>query len=161
MYRIGQGIDFHQLAEGRELWLGGIHIPHHKGCVAHSDGDVLLHAICDALLGALGLGDIGLHFPDTDNTWKGADSKRLLARCVELIQERGYAVENVDATLLLQAPKIRPHVAAMQETIAGIIGVGLDAVSIKATTTEQLSFIGREEGVVATASALLRKENGA
>ena len=157
MYRIGQGIDFHQLAAGRELWLGGIRIPHHQGCVAHSDGDVLLHAICDALLGALGLGDIGLHFPDTDDTWKGADSKRLLARCVELIGERGYAVENVDATLLLQAPKIRPHVAAMQNTIARILGVGLDAVSIKATTTEQLSFIGREEGVVATASALLRK----
>lgn len=156
-YRIGQGIDFHQLAEGRELWLGGVLIPHNKGAVGHSDADVLLHAICDALLGALGLGDIGLHFPDTDMKYKGIDSKILLAESYRLVQEKGYKVVNIDSTLLLQAPKIRPHVAKMQETIAGITGLETADVSIKATTTEQLSFIGREEGVVATASVLLQK----
>ncbi|MEO6832289.1 MAG: 2-C-methyl-D-erythritol 2,4-cyclodiphosphate synthase [Chitinophagaceae bacterium] len=157
-YRIGQGIDFHQLAEGRNLWLGGVHIPHHKGCLAHSDGDVLLHALCDALLGALGLGDIGLHFPDTDNSYKDADSKILLKRCYELVQERGYSLVNADMTLLLQAPKIRPFVSQMQETIAAILQVNVEDISIKATTTEQLSFIGREEGVVATAAVMIVKE---
>ena len=157
MYRIGQGIDFHQLAEGRELWLGGIKIPHTKGIVAHSDGDVLLHAICDALLGALGLGDIGLHFPDTDQTYKNADSKILLSHCYQLVREKGYTLVNADATLLLQAPKIRPYVAEMQQTIAGILEVNTEDISIKATTTEKLSFIGREEGVVATANVLLQK----
>lgn len=160
MYRIGQGIDFHQLSTGRELWLGGIHIPHPKGCVAHSDGDVLLHAICDSLLGALGLGDIGTHFPDTTDEWKGADSKILLQRCFELISEQGFAVENVDATLLLQEPKIRPFVPQMQDVIAAILHLPEGAVSVKATTTEQLSFIGREEGVVATACALLKRIAG-
>lgn len=156
-YRIGQGIDFHQLAEGRELWLGGVLIPHHKGAVGHSDADVLLHAICDALLGAVGLGDIGLHFPDTDARYKGIDSKVLLKRCYGLVREKGYWVVNVDSTLLLQAPKIRPYVEQMQNAIGQILGLSKEDISIKATTTEQLSFIGREEGVVATASVLLQK----
>lgn len=156
-YRIGQGIDFHQLAEGRELWLGGVQIPHHQGAVGHSDADVLLHAICDALLGAVGLGDIGVHFPDTNPKYKGIDSKVLLKRCYGLVREKGYWVVNVDSTLLLQAPKIRPYVEQMQNAIGQILGLGKDDISIKATTTEQLSFVGREEGVVATASVLLQK----
>ena len=157
MYRIGQGIDFHQLAEGRELWLGGVLIPHSKGAVGHSDADVLLHAICDAMLGALALGDIGKHFPDTDATYKGIDSKVLLQRCYTLIHEKGYSVVNVDSTLLLQAPKIGPFIEQMQLAIASILSLTKDEVSIKATTTEKLSFIGREEGVVATANVLLQK----
>lgn len=157
MYRIGQGIDFHQLAEGRELWLGGILIPHTKGAVGHSDADVLLHAICDAMLGALALGDIGKHFPDTDMKYKGIDSKILLKHCYELIKSKGYKLVNIDSTLLLQAPKIKPYVEQMQTTIAAILGLTVDDVSIKATTTEHLSFIGREEGVVATANVLLQK----
>lgn len=157
-YRIGQGIDFHRMEEGRELWLGGILVPHTKGAVGHSDADVLLHAICDAMLGALALGDIGVHFPDTDPQYKGADSKLLLAHCYKLITEKGYTIVNIDSTLLLQAPKIKPFVPQMQEAIARILGLTLDDVSIKATTTEQLSFIGREEGVVATANVLLTKK---
>ncbi|PZF74482.1 2-C-methyl-D-erythritol 2,4-cyclodiphosphate synthase [Taibaiella soli] len=157
MYRIGQGIDFHQLAEGRELWLGGVLIPHTKGAVGHSDADVLLHAICDAMLGALALGDIGKHFPDTDMSFKGIDSKILLKRSYDLIRGKGYKLVNVDSTLLLQAPKIKPFVPQMQEAIAGILELTIDDVSIKATTTETLSFIGREEGVVATANVLLVK----
>lgn len=159
-YRIGQGIDFHRMEEGRELWLGGIKIPHTKGAVGHSDADVLLHAICDAMLGALALGDIGVHFPDTDPQYKGADSKLLLAHCHKLITEKGYTIVNVDSTLLLQAPKIKPFVPQMQETIAHILELGINDVSIKATTTEHLSFIGREEGVVATANVLLKKKTG-
>lgn len=158
-YRIGQGIDFHRMEEGRELWLGGILVPHTKGAVGHSDADVLLHAICDAMLGALALGDIGVHFPDTDPQYKGADSKLLLAHCYKLITEKGYSIVNVDSTLLLQAPKIKPFVPKMQETIAGLLGLTVDDVSIKATTTEHLSFIGREEGVVATANVLLTKRH--
>ena len=157
MYRIGQGIDFHQLAEGRELWLGGVLIPHHQGCVAHSDGDVLLHAICDALLGAVCLGDIGQHFPDTDPIYRNADSKVLLRRCYSLVREKGYWLVNIDATLLLQAPKIRPYVELMQNTIAKTLHISSDDISIKATTAEGLSFIGREEGVVATASVMIQK----
>ncbi|MEI8278931.1 MAG: 2-C-methyl-D-erythritol 2,4-cyclodiphosphate synthase [Bacteroidota bacterium] len=156
-YRIGQGIDFHQLAEGRELWLGGVLIPHHKGCVGHSDADVLLHAICDAMLGAICLGDIGQHFPDTDATYKNIDSKILLKRCYELVHAKGYHLVNIDSTLLLQAPKIRPYVAQMVQTIAAIVRLHPEDVSVKATTTEHLSFIGREEGVVATANVLLEK----
>jgi 2-C-methyl-D-erythritol 2,4-cyclodiphosphate synthase len=156
-FRIGQGIDFHQLAEGRKLWLGGVEIPHHKGCVGHSDADVLLHAICDAMLGAVGLGDIGQHFPDTDMQYKGIDSKVLLKRTYALVREKGYWLVNIDSTLLLQAPKIRPYVELMQKTIAEILHLSPQDVSIKATTTEQLSFIGREEGVVATANVLLQK----
>ncbi|RYD52909.1 MAG: 2-C-methyl-D-erythritol 2,4-cyclodiphosphate synthase [Sphingobacteriales bacterium] len=157
MYRIGQGTDFHQLAEGKELWLGGVKIPHTKGAVAHSDGDVLLHALCDALLGALGLGDIGKHFPDTDIRFKGIDSKVLLQRTYSKIREKGYWLINADCTLLLQAPKIAPHVEAMQQAMSRILNVSREDISIKATTTEQLSFIGREEGVVATAIVLLQK----
>lgn len=157
-YRIGQGIDFHQLVTGREFWLGGVLIPHNKGGLGHSDADVLLHAICDALLGALGLGDIGKHFPDTEERFKGIDSKILLRHTYELIRSKGYAVVNVDTTILLQAPKIMKYVPAMQETIAAILQLQPQDVSIKATTTEQLSFIGREEGIVATASLLLHKD---
>jgi 2-C-methyl-D-erythritol 2,4-cyclodiphosphate synthase len=157
MYRIGQGIDFHKLVEGREFWLGGVLIPHSKGALGHSDADVLLHAICDAMLGALSMGDIGQHFPDTDPAYKGIDSKKLLKRTTELIAGRGYAVVNVDSTVLLQAPKIRKYVDEMRATIAEVMGVTIDDVSIKATTTEQLSFIGREEGIVATANVLLQK----
>ncbi len=157
MYRIGQGIDFHQLEEGRDLWIGGVQIPHTKGAVAHSDGDVLLHALCDALLGALGLGDIGKHFPDTDVQFKGIDSKVLLQRSYGKLREKGYTVVNVDTTLLLQAPKIAPYIELMQIEIARILQVERSDVSIKATTTEQLSFIGREEGVVATAVVLVQK----
>ena len=156
-FRIGQGIDFHKLVEGREFWLGGILIPHSKGALGHSDADVLLHAICDALLGALSLGDIGQHFPDTDAAYKGIDSKVLLQKCYELVTEKGYTLVNIDSTILLQAPKIRKYVDEMRNTIAAILHVAPDAVSIKATTTEQLSFIGREEGIVATANVLLQK----
>ena len=159
MYRIGQGIDFHKLVEGREFWLGGVLIPHTKGALGHSDADVLLHAICDALLGALGLGDIGKHFPDTDASFKGIDSKILLARSYSLVKDRGYAVVNIDSTILLQAPKIMKYAEAMRTAISAILDITPEDVSIKATTTEQLSFIGREEGIVATANVLLvRKE---
>ncbi|MCF8450855.1 MAG: 2-C-methyl-D-erythritol 2,4-cyclodiphosphate synthase [Taibaiella sp.] len=157
MYRIGQGIDFHKLVEGREFWLGGVLIPHHKGALGHSDADVLLHAICDALLGALSLGDIGQHFPDTDAAYKGIDSKILLQKSYQLVCEKGYKLVNIDSTILLQAPKIRKHVDDMRQVIATILGISIEDVSIKATTTEQLSFIGREEGIVATANVLLQK----
>jgi len=156
-FRIGQGIDFHKLVEGREFWLGGILIPHTKGALGHSDADVLLHAICDALLGALSLGDIGQHFPDTDAAFKGIDSKILLQQCYRLVGEKGYQLVNIDSTILLQAPKIRKYVDDMRAAIAGILSVSVDDISIKATTTEQLSFIGREEGIVATANVLLQK----
>ncbi len=156
-YRIGQGIDFHKLVEGREFWLGGILIPHTKGALGHSDADVLLHAICDALLGALSLGDIGQHFPDTDASFKGIDSKILLRKSYGLVCERGYKLVNVDSTILLQAPKIRKYVDDMRSVIAELLNVTPDDISIKATTTEHLSFIGREEGIVATANVLLQK----
>ncbi|MCD6063043.1 MAG: 2-C-methyl-D-erythritol 2,4-cyclodiphosphate synthase [Flavipsychrobacter sp.] len=156
-FRIGQGIDFHQLVEGRDLWLGGVKIPHNKGALGHSDADVLLHAICDAMLGALSLGDIGQHFPDTDASYKNIDSKILLRRSYNLVRERGYWLVNIDSTLLLQAPKIKPYVEQMRRTIAEIVHMSIDDISIKATTTETLSFIGREEGVVATANVLLQK----
>lgn len=154
-YRIGSGIDFHQLVEGRDLWLGGVKIPHHKGALGHSDADVLLHAICDALLGALCLGDIGVHFPDTEAAYKDIDSKILLQQTANMIAAEGYAVVNVDSTLCLQSPKIKSYVGQMQEVIATILGITVKDVSIKATTTEQLGFVGREEGLVATATVLL------
>lgn len=156
-YRIGSGVDFHELTEGRELWVGGVKIPHHKGALGHSDADVLLHAICDALLGAVCLGDIGVHFPDTDATYKNIDSKILLRKTNELINKEGYSVVNVDSTLCLQAPKIKPYVAEMQKGIAVILGVTEKDISIKATTTEHLGFVGREEGLVAYATVMLRK----
>jgi 2-C-methyl-D-erythritol 2,4-cyclodiphosphate synthase len=156
-FRIGTGIDFHQLAEGSALWIGGVHIPHHKGAVGHSDADVLLHAICDALLGALALGDIGEHFPNTDPAYKGFDSKILLSKCVEIIHAKGYRVVNVDATLCLEAPKIKPYVKSMQAAIAPLMAIAPDAVSVKATTTEKMGFAGREEGLMATATVLLQQ----
>jgi 2-C-methyl-D-erythritol 2,4-cyclodiphosphate synthase len=156
-FRIGIGIDFHQLAEGSALWIGGVHIPHHKGAVGHSDADVLLHAICDALLGALALGDIGEHFPNTDPAYKGFDSKILLSKCVEIIHAKGYRVVNVDATLCLEAPKIKPYVKSMQAAIAPLMAIAPDAVSVKATTTEKMGFAGREEGLMATATVLLQQ----
>lgn len=157
-YRIGSGVDFHQLAEGRELWIGGVKIPHHKGSLGHSDADVLLHAICDALLGALSLGDIGLHFPNTDPAYKNIDSKILLQKSFELIRNRGYHVVNADSTLCLEAPKIKPWVSQMQEVIAHILQVHIEDVSVKATTTEKMGFAGREEGLMAYATVLLKKD---
>jgi len=154
-YRIGSGVDFHQLASGRDLWIGGVQIPHHQGSLGHSDADVLLHAICDALLGALGLGDIGKHFPDTSGEYKNIDSKILLKRSFDLIAAKGYRVVNVDSTLCLQAPKIAPFVPSMQEAIAGILNVELSDISIKATTTEKMGFVGREEGLMAYATVLI------
>lgn len=156
-YRIGSGIDFHQLKEGRELWIGGVQIPHNKGALGHSDADVLLHAICDALLGALSLGDIGFHFPDTDETYKNIDSKRLLQQVVELIQKEGYRVVNIDTTICLELPKIKPYADTMRQVIAGILAVTEKDVSIKATTTEKMGFAGREEGLMAYATVLLVK----
>ena len=155
-FRIGSGVDFHQLIEGRELWIGGVMIPHYKGALGHSDADVLLHAICDALLGALALGDIGLHFPNTDPAYKDIDSKILLQKCQEMIAAKGYRVVNVDATLCLEAPKIKPYVSTMQETIAGLLQVENSDVSVKATTTEKMGFAGREEGLMAYATVLLQ-----
>jgi 2-C-methyl-D-erythritol 2,4-cyclodiphosphate synthase len=156
--RIGFGVDFHQLVEGRDLWVGGVKIPHHMGAKGHSDADVLLHAICDAMLGALALGDIGVHFPDTDPAYKGIDSKILLQKTQELIASKGYAVVNVDSSLCLEAPKIKPHVPDMQLVIARILGLGPDAVSIKATTTEKMGFVGRQEGLVAYATVLISRQ---
>jgi 2-C-methyl-D-erythritol 2,4-cyclodiphosphate synthase len=158
MFRIGFGIDFHQLVEGRDLVIGGVTIPHHKGSLGHSDADVLLHAICDALLGALSLGDIGIHFPNTDETYKNIDSKILLQKCYALIAAKGYIVVNVDSSLCLEAPKIKKYSGQMREIIAGLLQITLDDVSVKATTTETMGFVGREEGLVAYATVLLRKQ---
>ena len=156
-YRIGSGIDFHQLAAGRQLWIGGVLIPHYKGSVGHSDADVLLHAICDAMLGALCLGDIGVHFPDTDPAYKNIDSKILLKKTFTLLQDKGYSIVNIDSTLCLQQPKIAPFITAMQEAISGILSVAASDISIKATTTEKMGFAGREEGLMAYATVLLKK----
>jgi 2-C-methyl-D-erythritol 2,4-cyclodiphosphate synthase len=154
-FRIGFGVDFHQLAEGRELWLGGVLVPHTKGAFGHSDADVLLHAVCDALLGAACLGDIGVHFPDTDASYKNIDSKILLQKTIELIKNEGYVIVNIDSTLCLQEPKIKPYVEQMKRAIAEVAGLTEKLVSIKATTTEQMGFVGRKEGVVAYATVLL------
>ncbi len=156
-YRIGSGVDFHQLEAGRELWLGGVQLPHYKGATGHSDADVLLHAICDALLGALCLGDIGKHFPNTDVAYLNIDSKILLAKTYDLISEKGYKVVNIDSTVCLELPKIMNAVPEMQQAIAGILHITINDVSIKATTTEKLGFAGREEGLVAYATVLLCK----
>jgi 2-C-methyl-D-erythritol 2,4-cyclodiphosphate synthase len=153
--RTGFGFDVHQLIEGRELWLGGIKIPYHKGALGHSDADVLLHAICDALLGALALGDIGKHFPDTSQEFKNIDSKILLKKTVELIKKEGYRVNNIDSTLCLEEPKIGIYIAEMQKVIAEIVEVETNAVSIKATTNEKLGYVGNKEGVNAYATVLL------
>jgi 2-C-methyl-D-erythritol 2,4-cyclodiphosphate synthase len=157
-YRIGSGIDFHRLTEGRQFKLGGILIPHHKGAAGHSDADVLLHAICDALLGALSLGDIGQHFPDTDESYRGIDSRILVQKTMKMVQERDYKVVNADCTVCLESPKIMPFIRDMQKTIAGLLEISADAVSVKATTTEKLGAIGREEGVMAMATLLLTHE---
>lgn len=157
MYRIGQGIDFHQLVEGRDLWIGGVKIPHDKGALGHSDADVLLHAICDALLGSLGLGDIGTHFPDTSSEFKDIDSKILLQRSIDQVWARGFRVVNVDATICLQEPKIKPYVDKMLLIISNVLKVKLEDVSIKATTTEKLGAIGRKEGIAAMAVVLVSK----
>ena len=156
--RIGFGIDFHQLAEGRPFWLGGVHIPGGRGAVGHSDADVLLHAICDGLLGALALGDIGQHFPNTDPTYKDIDSKLLLQKTIALVRDRGYRVVNIDSTVCLEAPKIMRYAVEMRETIARILGIGIGDISIKATTTETMGFVGRGEGLVAYATVLLESE---
>ena len=155
--RIGNGYDVHALAQGLPMWLGGVRIPSETGFVAHSDGDVAIHALCDALLGALALGDIGHLFPDTSDEWKGVDSKILLEKVVALLSERGWRVGNVDVTIALQRPKLAPHILSMRETLAPILGVGIDAVSVKATTTERLGFVGRGEGCEVWASATLIK----
>lgn len=157
-YRIGTGIDFHKLVEGRDLWIGGVQIPHYKGALGHSDADVLLHAICDALLGALGLGDIGKHFPDTDNSFKNIDSKILLGETYNLIASKGYKVINVDSTVCLELPKIMPFAQEMRNTIATILNTDISKISIKATTTENMGFAGREEGLFANATVLLKKK---
>ncbi len=155
--RIGFGIDFHQLVIDREFWLGGIKIAHTKGALGHSDADVLLHAICDAMLGAACLGDIGVHFPDTDNSFKNIDSKILLQKSFELIQKEGYRIINIDSSLCLETPKIKTYIPMMQAVIAGILNLQITDVSIKATTTEKMGFVGREEGLVAYATILLEK----
>jgi len=156
-YRIGLGTDFHQLVSGRKLILGGIEIPHSKGAMGHSDADVLLHALCDALLGALSLGDIGFHFPDSDSSLKGIDSKTLLERTFGLVREKKFSVVNIDTVICLERPKIIAHAGAMRKVIAGILEISEDDISIKATTTEKLGFIGREEGIMAQAVVLLKK----
>ena len=155
--RIGNGYDVHAIAPGLPMWLGGVRIPSETGFVAHSDGDVAIHALCDALLGSLALGDIGHLFPDTSDEWKGVDSKILLGKVVTLIAERGWQVGNVDVTIALQRPKLAPHILSMRETLAPILGVGVDAVSVKATTTERLGFVGRCEGCEVWASATVIK----
>ena len=153
--RVGFGFDVHQLVEGRDLWLGGIRLEHSKGLLGHSDADVLIHAICDALLGAANMRDIGYHFPDTGAEFKNIDSKILLRRTVEIIATKGYTVGNIDATICAERPKLKAHIPAMQECLAECMGVDVDAVSIKATTTEKLGFTGREEGISAYATVLI------
>ncbi len=153
--RIGQGYDVHVFGEGDHVMLGGVRVPHRCGVLAHSDGDVIIHALCDAMLGALALGDIGTHFPPSDERWKGADSSHFLLHCNQLLRERGWQVGNADITVICERPKVGPHALAMRETLASLLAVGLDRVSVKATTSEKLGFIGREEGIAAQAVALL------
>lgn len=155
--RIGHGYDVHALAEGLPLYLGGVKIDHSKGCVAHSDGDVVIHAICDALLGALALGDIGKLFPDTSDEFKGIDSKILLRRVCDRIESLGYSISNIDCTIAMQRPKLRPHIDKMRSTLASVTGLDTDRISVKATTTERMGFEGREEGVSTHAVVLLIK----
>lgn len=157
--RIGNGYDVHALAEGLPLWLGGVRIDSPIGCIAHSDGDVAIHALCDALLGALALGDIGKHFPDTSDEFKGIDSKILLRRVMDLIEADGWSVVNVDVTIAMQRPKLAPYIVAMRECMASIMGCSAGQVSVKATTTEKLGFVGRSEGCEVYAVALLEKKD--
>lgn len=155
--RVGFGFDVHQLKEGEDFWLGGILVPHEKGAVGHSDADVLIHTICDAILGAANLRDIGFHFPDTDQKYKGVDSKILLKEVMSILRKEGYELGNVDATIALQKPKINPYIPDMKKVLAEVMSVSPSQVSLKATTTEKLSFVGREEGVSAYAVALVQK----
>ena len=156
-YRIGSGVDFHQLQKGRELWLGGVNIPFKKGALGHSDADVLLHAICDALLGALALGDIGVHFPNTSDEFKNIQSIILLQRTMDLVKQKGYSVVNIDATICLEEPKVKQYTSEMREIIAGATHASENDVSIKATTTEEMGFIGKGKGIMAYATVLLQK----
>lgn len=155
--RVGFGFDVHQLREGHDFWLGGIKVEHSKGAFGHSDADVLIHVICDALLGAANLRDIGFHFPDTSKDYKGIDSKILLKKVVELVREKGYEIGNIDSTICLQLPKINPYIPEMKKVLAGVMQVAEDCLSIKATTTEKLGYVGREEGVSAYAVVLIEK----
>ncbi|HVN57316.1 MAG TPA: 2-C-methyl-D-erythritol 2,4-cyclodiphosphate synthase [Bacteroidales bacterium] len=155
--RTGLGIDFHRLEKGRDLWLGGVKIPSEKGCVAHSDGDALLHAICDALLGAAGMRDIGHYFPDSDENFRNIDSKILLSRTYSMIQEKGYSVVNADGTVCIELPRLSPFIDEMKRLISGILKVSEDDVAIKATTAEKMGFIGRGEGVMAMATVLIKQ----
>ena len=157
-YRIGQGYDVHAIAEGLPMWLGGVQIPSERGFVAHSDGDVAIHALCDALLGALALGDIGHLFPDTDDRWKGVDSTELLAAVLDLPEYRGWHVVNADVTIALQAPKLAPHIDAMRERLSAVMGISPQRVSVKATTTERLGFVGRGEGCEVWAIVLIARK---
>ena len=157
MLRVGQGYDVHQFVEGRELWLGGIKIECDRGLLGHSDADVLIQAICDALLGAANMRDIGYHFPDTGKEFENIDSKILLKKTIDLIKTKGYSVVNVDSTICAQRPKINPHIEKMQQTLARVMGVDEDCIAIKATTTEHLGFVGREEGMAAYATVLIEK----
>lgn len=156
-FRTGQGFDVHRLVEGRELWLCGIRLDHTKGLLGHSDADVAIHALCDALLGALALGDIGKHFPDSDPRYKGIDSKLLLAHVCSLLSAKGWHLSNADITIMAERPKIGPHIRRMRQTLAEVMQTGTDRISIKATTTEKLGFTGREEGIAALASVLIYK----
>ena len=156
-YRIGSGVDFHQLKIGRELWIGGVNIPFKKGALGHSDANVLLHAICDALLGALALGDIGIHFPNTSKEFKNIQSVILLQRTMDMVKQKEYSVVNIDCTICLQEPKLKPYVAEMRKIISSISGVSENDVSIKATTTEEMGFIGKGKGIMAYATVLLQK----
>lgn len=156
--KVGFGFDVHQLKDGLDFWLGGIKVPHTKGGLGHSDADVLIHAICDALLGAANLGDIGKHFPDSSEEFKGIDSKILLKEVVKMISERGYSIGNIDSTVCLQKPKIGPYIPEMQKVLASCINIDSEDISIKATTTERLSFVGREEGVSAYTTVLIQKD---
>lgn len=158
-FRIGQGYDVHRLVEGRELWLCGIRLDHTLGLLGHSDADVAIHALCDAILGALTLGDIGYHFPDTDPAYKGADSKILLSRVCEMMRSRGYEIGNVDITICAERPKMRPHIDDMRRSLARVMECAVEDVSVKATTTERLGFTGREEGISAMAVVLLREKD--
>lgn len=157
-YRTGIGYDVHQLRDGLPFYLGGVKVEHTKGAVGHSDADVLIHAVCDALLGAANLGDIGKHFPDTDVKYKGIDSKILLKETYELVKKKGYVIENIDTVLCLQKPKVAPYLPLMKTTLSNVLGINEDDVSIKATTTEHLGFEGREEGVSALANVLIKTE---
>lgn len=155
--KVGFGYDVHQLAKGEEFWLGGIRLVHHKGCIAHSDGDVLIHAICDALLGAANMRDIGFHFPDTSNDFKNIDSKILLKKTVKLIAEKGFSIGNIDATIALQQPKIKLIIPEMQQVLSDVMEIDAEDLAIKATTTEKLGFVGTEDGIAAYATVLIQK----